>query len=295
MGVGIPTTVSGPWIWLDGRIVAREAAQVSVLDHGLLYGDSIYETIRTHRGRWLALDEHLERLERSASALSLTIPADRNELVRVLSCVRDAAPDRAREVGARLMVTRGVGPIGLDTTACLAPKLIVIAWQLDTDYEALRRAGVALRISSIRRNDARALNPQIKSGNFLNNILAYQDARKHNAYEAVMLTTGGHVAECTTSNLFWVRSGVLYSASDDGILLGVTRRLVLAVARDHRLPVELGNYLPEHLQAADEIFITSTFKGVLPVVTLDAKAYTIGPTTQRIIALYQGYLDAMLE
>ncbi|MCA8962992.1 MAG: aminotransferase class IV, partial [Planctomycetes bacterium] len=211
-----------PWIWQDGAITDPGSATIPVTDHGFLYGDSVYETIRTYGARPFALGSHLDRLDRSAAAIGLRIPMDRARLAEAIEQVIDARPERS-EVGIRLMVTRGIGPIGLDISLCRTPRVIMIGWSISPGRHPMAEVGVSVVVSSIRRNPPNALNPHIKSGNFLNNILAYREAREQGAFEAILLTTENTVAEATTSNVFWIRDGEVRSSTDEGILLGVTR------------------------------------------------------------------------
>ncbi|MEM7261475.1 MAG: aminotransferase class IV [Planctomycetota bacterium] len=281
-----------PWVWIDGAVVPVGEARVPVSDHGFLYGDSIYETFRTIDGRPFAVEPHLERLERSAAAIELTLPLSRNALVEAIDAVVEAAPSD-REVGIRLMVTRGAGPLGLDFSRC-EPQAILFGWPILPGPHPHAETGVAAVISTIRRNPPGALNPHIKSGNFLNNILAYQEAKRAGAFEAILLTTEETVAEGTTSNVFWIRDGELRGPDDRGILLGITRREVQRLGEQHGLPCRVGRYPCEELTDADELFITSTLKAVLPVVELDGHpvgAGEPGPVTRR----FQGWYDAHIR
>ncbi len=287
-GEGQSVSQTPVWIWIDGEIRPAAEAQVGVLDHGFLYGDSIYETLRTYHGRIFAEEEHYERLEKSAHAIGLHLPADRGQLRRILQEVAAARP-AASEAGLRLIVTRGVGPLGLDFSAC-QPAVIVIGWPLPQGEHPDAEAGVSLVITSVRRNPPSALDPQIKSGNFLNNILAHREARKRGAFEGVLLTLQGAIAECTTANIFWFRDGIVHTPSDEGILLGVTRARVLKLLERAAMEFQIGSFPADDLRAAEEIFITSTLKGVLPVVSLDGKKLgdgSPGPRTRKMMELYQ--------
>lgn len=275
------------WAWIDGRVTSAAEAKVGVLDHGFLYGDSIYETLRTHDGRLFRLAAHLERLGASAAGIGLVLPWSRADLRGILEEMTSRAP-AGRDVGLRLIVTRGEGPIGLDPALCKTPRLIVLAWPIVRGDHPHAAAGAEVIVTRIRRNPPSALDPQIKSGNFLNNILAYREVVAAGAFEGVLLTVEGAVAEGTTSNIFWVKGGELRTAEDRGILLGVTRSTVLEIVAAERVPCRLGAFPPEDLRAADEVFLTSTLKGILPVRRVDDARFEVpGPVTARIAAGYR--------
>ncbi len=286
-----PTGPSGkePWIWMGGAICPAAEARISVTDHGFLYGDSIYETLRSYGGRPFALEEHLDRLLISASGIDLRIPMTRADLSAAIQVVIDERPGDS-EAGVRLTVTRGVGPLGLDITVCENPEVILFGWPIAPGRHPMVESGVPVVVSSIRRNPSNALNPHIKSGNFLNNILAYREAKRHGAYEAILLTVDDHLAEATTSNVFWVKDGVVFSAEDQGILLGVTRRILFELLDENGIESRLGRYPVEDLYDADEAFLTSTLKGVLPIGKIDDERVgdgRPGPVTRRLVDLYE--------
>jgi len=278
---------SSPWVWIDDKIVDADQAQVSVFDHGFLYGDSIYESLRTYNQRVFRFGAHFNRLTASAESIGLTLPWTRKEVEKILQEVIRFGPE-GQEVGIRLMVTRGVGPLGIDPTRCTKPSLIIFGWAISRGPHPQAKDGVEVVISSIRRNPPSALDPCIKSGNFLNNILAFRDCLAVGAYEAILCTVDGHVAEGTTSNVFWVRNEEVFTSQDEGILLGVTRELVLEILEDLKFPHRRGSFPPEALQQADEAFITSTFKGILPVSVVNERRFELpGRVTQRISEEFQ--------
>lgn len=255
------------WVWIDGQIVPGTSAQVSVFDRGFLYGDSIYETMRSRERKITFLDQHLERLVSSAEGIGLDLPQGPVEVEGILQQVVDAAP-KASEAAVRLMVSRGMGPPGLDFSGCL-PHLVVIGKPLSPGRHPAATDGVDIIGTSVRRNPKGALDPAIKSGNFLNNIQAYREVKEAGAFEGVMLTISGDVAEATTSNIFWLRDGTVFTPQAEGILAGVTRATVLSLLRESGTPVEEGAFSWDHLRGAKEIFLTSTLKGILPVRTID--------------------------
>ena len=279
-----------PWIWQRGEIVPAREATVSVLDHGFLYGDSIYETVRTFGGRLFDLEAHLDRLERSAAALGLTLPLPRAELTaRIEETAAVAAP---AEAGVRVMISRGAGPLGIDPEPCQEPELLIYAWRLSSGPHPQRDTGVRLAVATVRRNPPEALDPAIKSGNFLNNIQALREARGRDFDDAILLTIDGHVAEGTTWNLFWRRGETLHTGVDDGILQGVTRRWVFEAAERLGIPLERGSFPPEDLFAAEEAFITSSVRGILPVRTIeDHDLPAPGATTARLLTEYERFTE----
>ena len=206
MSINLGVDMDRFWVWIDGAIHAPGDARIGVFDHGFLYGDSIYETFRSYDGRIFGVDVHLERLSSSAAALRLTLPWGPAELKQILTDMVAEAPD-AKDAGLRLVVTRGAGPLGLDPALCQRPRLVIFGWPLDPGPHPRSTQGVDVVVTSVRRNPPAALDPHIKSGNFLNNILAFQEAHERGAFEGILLSIEGAVTEGTTSNVFWMRDG----------------------------------------------------------------------------------------
>lgn len=285
------------WIYLNNRFVPRDEARVSIFDHGFLYGDGVYETLRAYGGRIFMLRQHLERLERSARLIGLTLPLTISDWPPLL----DTALRRngLSDAYLRLTISRGEGAIGLDPSLCPTPTLVVVAQPLPSYPPHLYDDGVRLIISQTRRNLAEALPPHIKSLNFLNNILAKREATLAKAFDAVMLNATGHLAECTTSNLFFVRQGRLCTpAVGCGILDGITRNVVLQLARALRLEAEEGAYPPAHVFAADECFLTNTTMEIMPVQSLNDRpigAGKPGPLTQALHSTFRSKLQDFLQ
>lgn len=285
------------WIFLNDRFVRKEDAMVSVFDHGFLYGDGVYETLRAYGGRIFMLRRHLARLRRSASLIGLDVPIVEEDWIPLLqeAMKRNALSDAY----LRITISRGEGNIGLDPRLCPRPTVVVISLPLQPHPAELFTTGVSLALVSVRRNLAAALSPQIKSLNFLNNILAKQEAAGTGAFDGLMLNAEGYVAECTTSNIFFVKDGCIRTPSVAcGILDGVTRGIVLSLARGHELRVEEGCYRPEALIEADECFLSNTTMEIMPVSTIDT--HTIGkdmpgPVTGRLRELFQANLPRFLE
>jgi branched-chain amino acid aminotransferase len=281
-------------VLIDGRITDESHATIPVFDRGFLYGDSVYEVMRTAGGRPVDLGLHLERLERSAAAIAIAAPT-RDVLVGAIRETLAAAGNAESYV--RVVVTRGDGEIGLDPALADRPRLIVIVRPLVLPDAALYETGVGVAIVGVRRNPRRALDPAIKSGNYLNNILGLREAKARGAYECVMLNGEGWIVEGSTSNLFVVRAGdVRTPAFGDGLLDGITRRRVLELARaagHHSDEAHLG---PDDLYRADEAFLTSSLRGLLPIVRVDGRpigaggAGVPGPITRALIGRYGEFL-----
>jgi branched-chain amino acid aminotransferase len=276
-------------VHVDGHICLPEEAKVSVFDRGFLYGDSVYETIGTVRGRLFALSEHLDRLERSASRLALRMPP-RADIQKAIDETIAAAGNAESRV--RVIVTRGSGKLDLDPASADEPRLVVIVQPLTGPTPEMYDKGVAVAIVSVTRNLPGAIDPSIKSGNYLNNVLALSEARRHpGVHEAILLSAGGSVAEGATSNVFAVRSGAVETpALTVGILDGVTRGKVIALARANDILCREVEFMsPEALRGADEVFLTSAARGVLPVSGIDGRPVgggVPGPVTRRLMALY---------
>jgi branched-chain amino acid aminotransferase len=278
---------------IDGEVVPPERAVVPVLDRGFLYGDGIYEVIRTAGGRPVDLERHLDRLESSAARIALGLPP-RVDLVRWIRAALVAGGNP--ESYLRVVVTRGAGPIGLDIALADGPRTVIIAAPLVVPDAELYRRGVDLAVVSVERTSARALDPAVKSGNYLNNILGLAEARGRGAHEAILLNPAGEVAEGSTSNLFVVSGGRLRTpALSAGILAGITRRRVLEIAAaGGDDPVE-DTVTVADLAVASEAFLTSSIRGVMPVRSIDDRSLPAapGPTTARLMAAYDGFLAAV--
>jgi branched-chain amino acid aminotransferase len=285
-------------VHVGGRIVPVEQARVSVFDRGFLFGDSVYETVATVGGRPFALREHLDRLERSAERIGLRLPP-RPEIEEAVASTLAAASNSESRI--RVVVTRGEGGVDLDPASAGSPELVVIVAPLSGPSAEMYRKGVAVEIVSVARNHPRAIDPAVKSGNYLNNVLALGEARRRSgAYEAILCSPGGSVAEGASSNVFAVIGGqVCTPALSVGILDGVTRGKVLALCHKHGLPcAEVDELTPDQLRSAEEVFITSATRGVLPVTTIDRQPVgegTPGPITRRLLDLYQALVREAME
>jgi branched-chain amino acid aminotransferase len=278
-------------VYIDGEIHQPETARVSVFDRGFLFGDSVFETIAFLDGRFVFLDEHLDRLERSASLLHLILPA-RSQIERALR--ETALASGEREARVRVMVTRGAAGIDLDPATAEAPSLVVIAQPLGAPSPSLVEEGAAVEVVKVSRGAAGGMDPMIKSGNYLTSVLAIAEARRKRpgAHEAILCSAGDSIAEGATSNVFFVAQQVLCTPGlEVGILDGVTRAKVLQLARRAGIETrELSFVAPERLRAAEEIFLTSAVRGILPVTSVDGVRIGLGrpgPVTRRLFDLYQ--------
>lgn len=279
------------WIFLNDRFVPREKALVSVFDHGFLYGDGIYETLRAYRGRFFGLPRHLARLRRSGSLIGLELPIPEKDWPALLREALErnglgASQAQSADAYVRITITRGEGEIGLDPALCPRPTAIVMATPLPPYSPDLFRDGVRLAIVQVRRNLQDALPPQIKSLSFLNNVLAKQEALRAAAFDGLMLNAAGYLAECTASNVFFVRDGCLCTpAVDCGILDGITRETVLLLAHENGIPTEEGYYRAEELGRAEECFLTNTTMEIMPVRHIDQVPVGSGRPGQMTFAL----------
>ena len=276
-------------IYLDGKFVPEEEAKVSVFDHGLLYGDGVFEGIRAYNGRVFRLTEHLVRLYNSAKAILLEIPLTISEMEEaVLETLRR---NGLRDAYIRLVVTRGKGDLGLDPKKCDKPTIFIIADAITLYPEETYKNGLKLVTVPTRRNAPEAINPNIKSLNYLNNILAKIEAARAGAVEAIMLNNEGYVAECTGDNIFIISNGIIKTPSPAlGGLPGITRDAVIEVARKMGYTVEETFFTRYDIYTADESFLTGTAAEALPVVELDGRQIgdgKAGSITQKLIAAYR--------
>jgi branched-chain amino acid aminotransferase len=285
------------WVYLNDKFVPQEEAVVSVFDHGFLYGDGVYETLRAYRGRVFQLAEHLARLERSASRIQLHLPVS---LERLTDLVRESlSRNQLQEAYLRITVSRGAGEIGLDPALCKSPTLVILAKPFQPYPESLYADGVSVIVAKTRRNLPEALPPQVKSLNFLNNILAKMEAKAAGAHEALMLNHQGELTEGTTSNMFVVQRGrVRTPAVECGILNGITRGLVLQLASELGIPSEETRLTVDDLLRADECFLTNTTQEVLPVTRVNGTMIgngRPGEITRRLHASFRACLDRLLD
>jgi branched-chain amino acid aminotransferase len=274
---------------VNGALTDAAGASVSPLDRGFLYGHSVYETVRTYGGRLFRLAAHLDRLRRSAERLDIPFrnaPVDiEREVLRTLSAAGSG------ESAIRIILTRGVGPVGYDPGPAGPPTCVIHVRPLAPVPAAHQREGIDIAVVHVTRNAATALDPSIKSSNLLNNFLAWREADQMGAFEAILVNVEGRLTEGASSNLFLIREGGLVTPPPgDGILIGITREVVLSLARGAGLSVAETSLEPDDLRRADEAFITSTLKGILPVRRCDGwpiREGRPGPVTRRLIDLFE--------
>jgi branched-chain amino acid aminotransferase len=257
-------------IYLDGKFVEQADAKVSVFDHGLLYGDGVFEGIRVYHGRIFRLEQHLDRLWDSAKAIMLTIPLSKEELTK--ACCESCRLNGVSDGYIRLVVTRGVGNLGLNPFQCPKPTVFIIADTIELYPEKVYRDGIELITAATQRVNAAAISPSIKSLNYLNNILAKIEAIHAGTIEAIMLNSAGYVAECTGDNIFIVRDGKVETPPvSDGALIGITRQVILELAGKLGMPAAESHLTRYDIMTADECFVTGTAAEIVPVAKVDCR------------------------
>ena len=260
-------------VYINGKLYDKADAKISVFDHGLLYGDGVFEGIRVYEGKVFRLREHVERLYDSARGIKLEIPMSREQMAEAITSTVQANAKRNGYI--RALVTRGAGYLGLDPRKTTDPQVVIIVDDITLYPPELYENGMEIVTVSTIRNHPNALNPRIKSLNYLNNIMAKMEAIQSGCLEALMLNHKGEVAECTGDNIFIVKRGVLKTPPPDaGILVGITRNAIIELARADGIPVQETALTRHDVYTADECFLTGTAAEVIPVVKCDGR--TIG-------------------
>ena len=257
-------------VYIDGRLVDKKDALISVFDHGLLYGDGVFEGIRAYDCLVFRLKEHIERLYKSAAAIQLKIPMDRQAMIGAV--IQTLKANALKDAYIRLVITRGSGDLGLDPRKCGKPTVFIITDKIALYPEKFYREGLEIITAATRRNLVTALNPRIKSLNYLNNILAKIDALEAGVEEAIMLTHEEYVAECTGDNIFIVKEGQLIAPPPEvGALEGITRDIVISIAE--KLDIKFSEKLirMNDVYGADEVFLTGTAAEIIPVTAVDKR------------------------
>ena len=284
-------------IYIDGKYYDQKNAKISVFDHGLLYGDGIFEGIRAYNGRVFKLTEHIDRLFCSAKAILLKVPMSHGEIVRAV--VETCRRNKIRDGYVRLLVTRGAGTLGLNPNRCKNPSLIIIADKIQLYPAELYERGMEIITVPTTRNLHSALNPAIKSLNYLNNILAKIEANNAGCEEAIMLNAEGFVSECTGDNIVIVKAGqMLTPPLSAGALYGITRGVVIELAREEGLTVAEPNLTRYDVFNADECFLTGTGAELIPIVKIDGRvigAGKPGPITRRLVDKYHALTNVSGE
>jgi branched-chain amino acid aminotransferase len=279
-------------VWIDGELFDKDDARISVYDHGLLYGDGVFEGIRVYSARIFKADAHLDRLWDSAKSIRLTIPYSREEIRAAIE--QTVKANNFTDCYVRLVVTRGVGYLGLNPTKCSRPGVIVIADMIEMYPKETYEKGMAVITASVIRNHPNAISPRVKSLNYLNNILAKIEACDAGVAEAIMLNHDGNVAECTADNIFIVKHGQVQTpTTTDGILEGITRAVILDLCKRMSIPAVEKTLQRHDLYVADECFLTGSGAEVVPVTKVDGRPIaqgTPGTITRRIIEAFHRHI-----
>jgi branched-chain amino acid aminotransferase len=278
-------------IFINGKFLPFSKARISVFDHGLLYGDGVFEGIRAYNGKIFKLDEHIKRLYASAKAVMIEIPMSQEEMKE--NVIKTVRKNKLIDAYIRLVVTRGVGDLGLDPRKCPNPTIIIIADKIELYPPKFYQEGLEVITSSLRRIPEQCLSPQIKSLNYLNNILAKIEAINHGVVEAIMLNYEGYVSECTGDNIFIVKDSLIITPPAHlGILEGITRNTVIELASQLNYSVSEEIFTLYDVYNADECFLTGTGAEIIPVVKVDGRVIgngKIGKVTQELINAFREY------
>ena len=278
----------GLQIYINGKLYDKENAKINVYDHGLLYGDGVFEGLRSYSGKVFRLEQHLDRLWASAKAILLTIPMTKEAVAKAVNDT--LAINGIKDGYIRLVVTRGAGSLGLDPNRCSDPQVIVITDHIALYPKELYENGLDIITASTIRNHPQALSARVKSLNYLNNILAKIEGLQAGCQEALMLNHLGHIAECTADNIFLVSNGQVFTPPiDAGILEGITRDAVIEIARDAKLVVREETLTRHDAYTADEVFLTGSGAEIIPVVKIDSRVIgdgKPGPITKQLTKLF---------
>jgi branched-chain amino acid aminotransferase len=281
-------------IWIDGKLVDKEDAKISVYDHGLLYGDGVFEGIRAYSGRIFKLEGHLRRLYDSAKAIRLKIPISPEQFQAAMEQTMRA--NNLQDCYIRAVVTRGAGYLGLNPNKCPSPSVFIIADTIEMYPKEVYEKGMKVITASVIRNHPNAVSPRVKSLSYMNNILAKIEAVDAGVAEAIMLNHEGNVAECTADNIFIVSRGTVYTpTTSDGILEGITRETILELCEKLNIPCVEKTIQRHDLYVADECFLTGTGAEVVPVTGIDSRSIgngEPGPTTRKLIEAFHKLVRA---
>ncbi len=281
--------MSDNYIYLDGKFVKSAEAKISVFDHGLLYGDGVFEGIRAYNGRVFKLKEHIDRMYDAAKAIMLDIPVSKQEMEQIV--IDSCAKNKLKDAYIRLIVTRGVGDLGLDPRRCPKPSIISIAASIQLYDPELYEKGLKIITAVQRRNKPSTIDPQIKSLNYLNNILAKIEANNAGAPEAIILDHDGVVAECTGDNIYIIKNGTVYTPPIYvGALDGITRATIIEICQELNIPIFEKEFTLFNVYAADECFLTGTGAEAIPVTSVDNRVIGEGKggeITKKILDAYQ--------
>jgi len=281
-----------PLVYINGELVPKSQAKISVFDHGFLYGDGVFESVLVSNGVAFKLKEHIDRLYDSAKVLCIEIPMSKEEMIKTVADVVRA--NGFKDAYVRLIVTRGVGDLGLDPRKCQKPTIIIIVDKIKLYDEGALSKGLTAIISSVRRDRVDATTHEVKSMNYLNNILAKLEANAVGADEAIMLDDRGFVSEGTADNIFIVKDGVIYTPPRTcGILPGITRTRVMKLAEELGYKVVEKDITPAEVLTADEVFLTGTAAGIVPVTKIAGRVVgdgKPGPITRKLMERFSKLL-----
>ncbi|MDE2143603.1 MAG: branched-chain-amino-acid transaminase [Elusimicrobia bacterium] len=283
-------------IYIDGKFCEKEDAKISVFDHGVLYGDGIFEGIRAYNGRIFRLDDHLQRLDESARAILLKLPAPIKDIEKAI--IETVRLNNLKDAYIRVVVTRGIGDLGLDMRKCKSgATLFIIADRIELYPEEFYEKGLTLVTSSIRQKGLDQVTPGVKSLNYLANILARAEATAAGAQEAILLNATGHVSECSGDNIFFIKDNKIFTPpTSAGILVGVTRNVVISLAHEKLgIKVVERNFPRYDLYSADEVFLTGTGAEVIAGVKIDGRVIgkgVAGPLTKQLIKHFREYANS---
>jgi branched-chain amino acid aminotransferase len=293
LGFGASSLVMVATVNVNGRISAGDAAVVSVFDHGFLYGEGIYETLRTYHRRVFLYDRHMRRMRNSARLIDLALPFTDEQLAAQISETIAAANLGEHEAYIRILLTRGVGDLTYDLKATPKPSWVIIVKPLVSPPAELYDRGVKVVVVDVVRNHPQSVNPMIKSNNLMNSALAAQQAIKRGGFEAVMRNYRGELTECTQSNLFIVKNGAaLTPPLESGLLPGITREFIFEIGRDTGIDVREQVLRDDDLFAADEAFLTSTTREVLPIAAVDERHIGSGAPGAITLKLLRAFRNA---
>jgi branched-chain amino acid aminotransferase len=291
---------------VNGKITEARDAVIPVFDHGFLFGEGVYETLRTYNGRPFLVDRHLRRLRTSAGMITLDVPLTNEEFntrltetIRAAVAASPSASSSQTEWYVRILLTRGVGELTYDPVACPTPSLVMIVKPLDPPQPEVYERGVGVVLVSVMRNHPDSVNPLIKSNNLLNNALAMQEAVRRGAFEGVMRNYRGEISECTTANIFVVKDGlVLTPPLDAGLLAGITREFLFELGPAQGVPVRDAVLRDDDLFNADEVFLTSTTRELVPIVRIDDRPVgdgNPGPITRKLLQTFRDQAQALTK
>ncbi|MFQ5963274.1 MAG: branched-chain-amino-acid transaminase [Candidatus Scalinduaceae bacterium] len=277
-------------VCINGKLYPKEDAKVSVFDHGLLYGDGVFEGIRCYNNNIFKFSEHIDRLFNSAKAIALKMPMTKEKLKEAIVTTIDA--NNMKDAYIRVVVTRGIGKLGLDPFNCLESQVIIITDYIELYTKELYKKGLDIITVTTIRNHYEALNPKIKSLNYLNNILAKIECINAGVAEGVMLNKDGYVAECTGDNIFIVKDNIVYTPPTyAGILIGITRNVVIDLAKKEGMAVKEEQLTRYDLYVADECFLTGTAAEIIPVVKIDGRNISSGRPGKVTLSLLKKYQE----